>query len=79
MAFYIGLDKIEHAHEYVKYKYYDSVNNVGIIEFNFVSDKFREIQAAPNDLNGYMFERAAMKIIKHWKSGEFPDKTCWAS
>jgi hypothetical protein len=79
MAFYIDLDKIEHTKEYVRYKYYDSPDNIGIIELNFATERFKEIQPAPNDPNGYMFERAAIKISKHWSKGELPDRTCWAS
>ena len=79
MAFYIDLDKVEHTEEYVRYKYYNRPDNVGIIELNFSTGKFKEITAAPDDPNGYMFERAAMKIVKHWKKGELPEKTCWAS
>ena len=79
MAFYIDLDKIEHTNEYVRYKYYNTADNVGILELNFSTLKFKEIQPTPYDINGYMFERAAMKITKHWNKGELPDKTCWAS
>lgn len=79
MAFYIDLEKIKHNDKSIRYKFYDKPDNVGIIELNFVEDKFKEIQPAPNDSNGLLFERAAMKIAKHWKSGEFPDKTYWAS
>ena len=79
MALYIDLDKIEHTQKYVRYKYYNSPENVGIIELNFTTEKFNEIQAAPNDPKGILFDRAAMKIVKHWKEGNFPDKTCWAS
>lgn len=79
MAFYIDLDKVEHTEEYVRYKYYNRTDNMGIIELNFTTGKFKAIIAAPDDPNGYMFERAAMKIVKHWKQGELPEKTCWAS
>lgn len=79
MVFYIDLDKIEHADEYVRYKYYNSDDNVGILELNFSTLKFKEVQAATYDINGYMLERAAMKITKHFNKGKLPDKTCWAS
>ncbi|MFM8454104.1 MAG: hypothetical protein ACKOAD_03870 [Gammaproteobacteria bacterium] len=79
MAFYIDLDKLEHTNEYVRYKFYDMPDNVGIIEFNFLKEEFKEILPAPNDPSHVFFDRAAMKIIKHWRTGEFPEKTCWAS
>jgi hypothetical protein len=65
MAFYLDMDKIEHTETYVRYKYYNRPDNVGIVEFDFVTEKFTEIEAAPDDPNGHMFERAAMKIAKH--------------
>lgn len=43
MAFYIDSDKIEHTKEYVRYKYYNAPDNVGIIELNFSTLKFKEI------------------------------------
>jgi hypothetical protein len=79
MAFYIDLDKIEHNENFVRYKYYDAPDNVGIIELNFVEDKFKEIKPAPRDPNGLLFERAAMKLVKLKRHGNFPDKTYWAS
>ncbi|MFM8453535.1 MAG: hypothetical protein ACKOAD_00860 [Gammaproteobacteria bacterium] len=81
MHFCIYLNKIEHTEKYVRYEYYsyDSPDKIGIIELNFISDKFKEVQPAANDTNGYLFERAGMKIVKHWKKAEFPDNTCWVS
>lgn len=80
MAFYIELEKIEHTNEYVRYKFYTEPDNVGIVEYNFVADLCVEVQHAPSDLSGCLYERAALKIVKHWYyDKEFPDKTCWAS
>lgn len=28
---------------------------------------------------GMYAQRASWALIKHWKNGEFPEKTCWAS
>lgn len=29
--------------------------------------------------NGMHAQRASWALMKHWKKGEYPDKTCWAS
>ncbi|HEY2566590.1 MAG TPA: hypothetical protein VGH95_02615 [Candidatus Aquirickettsiella sp.] len=29
--------------------------------------------------NGMYAERAGWALMRHWKLGEYPDKTCWAS
>ena len=79
LAFYIDLDKIEQTETYVRYIYYNRPDNAGILELNFIAGNFTEIEVAPDDPNGYLLERAAMKISKHWKKGELPEKTFWAS
>ena len=79
MAFYIDLDKIAQTDEYVRYKFYTSEHNVGVIELNFQEEKFKEITPAPEDKNGLYFERAAWAIAKRWKNRELPDQLCWAS
>ncbi|HKQ77756.1 MAG TPA: hypothetical protein VJ810_28930 [Blastocatellia bacterium] len=37
------------------------------------------IEVASGDENKRFFERAAQKIIQHWKDGDLPDDACWAS
>lgn len=36
------------------------------------------LELAESD-NGMRAQLSAWTLIKHWKKGEFPDKTCWAS
>jgi hypothetical protein len=36
------------------------------------------VELAEND-NGIHAERAGWTLMKYWKSGEYPDKTLWAS
>ena len=36
------------------------------------------IEFAESD-NGMYAQRASWALIRHWKEGEFPEKTCWAS
>lgn len=36
------------------------------------------LELAESD-NGMYAQRASWALIKHWKDGEFPEKTCWAS
>jgi hypothetical protein len=36
------------------------------------------IELAEGD-NGMYVQRATLALIKHWRQGEFPEKTCWAS
>lgn len=79
MAFYVGLIKISENEVSVQYQFETDKNNTGIIEIRKSDGNVKEIQAAPADSEGLIFERAAWAAIRHWRQGEFPDKTCWAS
>lgn len=79
MAFYIELEKVEQTEKYVRYKYYTSATNIGILELDFEKENIVEVSPAPDDKNGLLFQRASMRIFKHWKNDEYPSKTCWAS
>lgn len=36
------------------------------------------LELAESD-NGMYAQRASWALMKHWKKGEYPDKTCWVS
>jgi hypothetical protein len=50
----------------------------GKIKINRKSGDIDIIELAEGDNQMYV-QRAAWALKKHWKLGEFPDKTCWAS
>lgn len=50
----------------------------GKIRINMKSGEVDIIELAEGD-NGMYVQRATLALMKHWKKGEFPDKTCWAS
>lgn len=50
----------------------------GKLRINKISGEVDVIQSAEGD-NGMYSQRAILALIKHWRKGEFPDKTCWAS
>ncbi len=86
MGFYIELEKISETEVSVQYRFFNlttdmeiSANNTGIIELDKVTEEVIEIQHAPNDKNGLVFERAAKVLAKCWKENVYPEKTCWAS
>lgn len=79
MTFYMDLIKIEEAETYAKYKFYIDESCYGIIEIRKSDGYVSEIQAEPNDESGRIFQRSAWALMRHWKRGEYPEKTCWAS
>jgi len=50
----------------------------GKIRINIQSGEVDIIDFAEGD-NGMYAQRATLALVKHWRQGEFPDKTCWAS
>jgi len=81
VALVIDIVKLEHNEKIVRYKYYicSTPNDYGVLEIDLDSEKVYEIKQAPNDHLGRLFERSAWALMRHWKKGEYPEKTCWAS
>lgn len=87
MGFYIELEKINETESIAQYRFFNltsaieiTPDNTGIIEINKMTGEVLEIQHAPNDIHGYIFERAAGALIKTcWQKNIYLDKTCWAS
>lgn len=50
----------------------------GKLKINKKSGEVDVVELAEGD-NGMYVQRATLTLIKHWRQGEFPDKTCWAS
>lgn len=79
MAFYIDLVKIKENDNNAQYKFYTSEDNAGIIEIRKSDGYVSEIESAPDDNLARLFDRSAWALMRHWKKGEYPEKTCWAS
>lgn len=79
VAFYIDLEKIKENDTHVQYKFYTSEVNFGIIEIRKDDGHVSEIEPAIEDNLGRIFERSAWALMRHWRKGEYPEKTCWAS
>jgi hypothetical protein len=79
MAFYIEIDKISKTVDEAAYEFSDSGTGTGRLRLDKASGNVTEVVPAPGDSRGHRFQRAAVKVIRHWKEGPLPDKTCWAS
>lgn len=79
MAFYITIQKIRETSSSVDYEFFDEQIGKGQLQLSKVSGDIREVLHAPGDNSGRRFQRAAMKVVQHWKIGELPEQTCWAS
>jgi hypothetical protein len=83
VAFYISLEKIEEDDTRAQYRFYITENitemTAGVIEIRKSDGHVFEIQPVAVDNFGRIFERAAWALMRHWREGEYPEKTCWAS
>lgn len=50
----------------------------GVIKIDKKTGETHVVKLAEGNKGAYA-QRAAAALINHWKNGEFPDKTCWAS
>lgn len=57
---------------------YKSEQVSGKLKIDKRSGEVHTIEFAQGDSGNYA-KRASWALIKHWKNGEYPDKTCWAS
>jgi len=79
MAFYVEIDKISETVNEAIYEFSDTEAGKGRLRLDKASGDVTEVVAAPSDVHGRRFQRAAVKVIRHWKEGKLPGKTCWAS
>jgi hypothetical protein len=79
MAIYVILKKISETDESVEYSFGKGDNSDGLILLCKITGK--SVIARPmqgDDKNNYSV-RAQVKISQHWKSGEFPSESCYAT
>lgn len=79
MAFYITIKKISETSDAVIYEYFDDQSSTGRLQLTKETGDVTELLHASGDNSGRKFQRAAMKVVQHWRVGQFPDETCWAS
>ena len=79
MAFYIMLVKESEDEQGVIYNLGDDPEHFGKIHLDKSNGMIKEIKGIPNQHSDLMLTRAGVKLRQHWKMGDFPDRTCWAS
>lgn len=79
MAFYIDIRKVEETADYAVYEFGDDDAGMGRLRITKADGNVSQLDSAPADHSGRRFQRAASKVIEHWKKGELPAETCWAS
>ncbi len=79
MAFYVLILKKQEDDDKVVYRFGPDEQNLGILKLSKKDGEIEEIIQVPVDNSSAFFTRAATKVYRHWKQGEFPQKTMWAS
>ncbi len=79
MAFYVLILKEGEDDKKVIYNFGPSEEKIGCLELSKKDGKIQEVRQVPVDNSSAFFTRAATKVYRHWKQGEFPEKTIWAS
>ena len=77
MAFYILIDKISETESDVHYRFYDTAfpDEAGELRLNKLTETIEMIKTTRETF----FNRAATKIARHFRDGNLPDSTYWAS
>ena len=79
MAFYILLNKSSETDDYVDYEFGEKEENVGCLRLDKKTGEVTELRELELDESGAVFIRARWKVLQHFRAGEFPDRSCWAS
>ncbi|MCL1465557.1 hypothetical protein [Argonema galeatum] len=79
MAFYVLLWKEKEDDTSVVYCFGPHEKLFGKLWLDKTNGVVKEIEPVPTNNSDALFPRAAVKIRQHWKQGNFPEKTCWAS
>jgi hypothetical protein len=79
MAFYVLLLKEKEDNIGVVYHFGSHENDMGLLWLDKSSGVVKELKQTSVNNSEAFFQRAAVKIRQHWKAGDFPEKTCWAS
>ena len=78
MAIYFEMDKTQESDAFVEYSF-GRDNDTGVIQYEKGTGKVFVLKECPLDKNGRWAQRAATKLARLASSGEFPERTEWAS
>ena len=79
MAFYINLIKLNEDEQGVTYQFGNGSENLGKIYVNKANGNLEELELEKHENYHHYLVRAEVKLHQHWKVGDFPCESCWAS
>lgn len=79
MAIYVAIWKISETDKHAVYEYGPSEDRAGQLQVEKDTGEISIIADVPGDERGVYAPCAQRKLLKHWRDGQLPDRTCWAS
>ena len=79
MAIYIEIIKVAETAGQAEYSFGASAEKVGRLRLNKASGAVTVLVPLADDVGSRYTARATQKIVQHWRKGESPARTCWAS
>ncbi len=79
MALFIEINKVAENSEAALYAFCTDLGNAGKVSINKQTGECFVIEEPEDDKECILAIRVGIKLTQHWKKGEYPEKTCWAS
>lgn len=79
MALFIKINKVEENSMEAIYTFCTDCGNSGKVSIHKSTGEPFIIEEPEWDKESTLAIRVGIKLIKHWRNGEYPDITCWAS
>jgi hypothetical protein len=73
------LIKVNEDEQGVTYNLGSDSEHLGKIHLDKNNGSIEEIEPINNENYQHLLTRAGVKLRQHWKSGIFPEHSCWAS
>jgi hypothetical protein len=79
MGTYVLIRKVSETDLDAVYEFGPNELEVGRFRINKGNGEVELLQPVPKERAEFYFQRAMVKILQHFKLGEMPDRTCFAS
>jgi len=79
MGLLIDIKKDKENHEEAIYSFFIDGKYVGKVSIQKKTGECCVLDESEYDQNSELAMRVFRVLVRHWKKGEFPDITCWAS
>jgi len=76
---YIAIRRLSLNADAADYAFGEEESRMGRLRLDLTTGLASLVEACPGDTNEGIYQRAARKLFLHWKKGETPEATCWAT